>query len=93
MLECSKFFKSISLFKKVGLNFETKDRTLLFKPRGAWRILTESGFCGGNTEQTAFCADHIFGSESDFVFWRCILKIARTEFCRATRGSGVAGQK
>ncbi|MBI5816970.1 MAG: hypothetical protein HZB09_00930 [Candidatus Yonathbacteria bacterium] len=31
------------------------------EPRGAWRILAESGFCGGNAEQTALRADHIFG--------------------------------
>ena len=36
------------------------------KPRGAWRILAESGFCGGNAEQTALRADHIFGSETLF---------------------------
>lgn len=50
-------------FKKVGSNFQIKDRTVLFEPRGAWRILAESGFCGGNAEQTALRADHIFGSE------------------------------
>ena len=76
-------------FKKVGSNFQIKDRTVLFEPRGAWRILAELGFCGGNTEQTALRADRIFASESDFVFWRCILKIARTCFAprRASRGS------
>ena len=53
-------------FKKVGSNFQIKDRTVLFEPRGAWRILAESGFCGGNAEQTALRADHIFGSEALF---------------------------
>src|SRR3989338_2823290 len=53
-------------FKKVGSNFQIKDRTVLFEPRGAWRILAESGFCGGNAEQTALRADHIFGSETLF---------------------------
>ena len=60
----------LHLFKKVGSNFQIKDRTVLFEPRGAWRILAESGFCGGNAEQTALRADHIFASEPDFVFWR-----------------------
>ncbi len=34
-------------FKKVGSNFQIKDRTVLFEPRGAWRILAELGFFGG----------------------------------------------
>ena len=58
--------ENLHLFKKVGSNFEIKDRTVLFEPRGAWRILVESGFCGGNPEQTALRADHIFGSETLF---------------------------
>ena len=31
-------------FKKVGSNFQIKDRTDFFEPRGAWRILAESTF-------------------------------------------------
>ena len=31
-------------FKKVGSNFQIKDRTVFFEPRGAWRILAESTF-------------------------------------------------
>jgi hypothetical protein len=58
--------EKLHLFKKVGSNFQIKDRTVLFEPRGAWRILAESGFCGGNAEQTALRADHIFGSETLF---------------------------
>ena len=58
------------LFKKVGSNFQIKDRTVLFEPRGAWRILAESGFCGGNAEQTALRADHIFGENLNSEFWR-----------------------
>ena len=54
------------LFKKVGSNFLIKDRTVLFEPRGARRIPAESGFSGGNAEQTALRADHIFGSETLF---------------------------
>ena len=53
-------------FKKVGSNFQILDRTVLFEPRGAWRILAELGFFGGNSEQTALRADHIFGSEALF---------------------------
>ena len=57
-------------FKKVGSNFQIKDRTVLFEPRGAWRILAESGFCGGNAEQTALRADHIFSGNLNSEFWR-----------------------
>ena len=71
--------EKLHLFKKVGSNFQIKDRTVLFEPRGAWRILAESGFCGGNAEQTALRADHIFGENSSPELLRCILEIARTE--------------
>ena len=53
----------LHLFKKVGSNFQIKDRTVFFEPRGAWKTLLDSGFGGGNTEQKALRADHIFGSE------------------------------
>ncbi len=58
--------KILREFKKVGSNFEIKDRTFLFEPRGAWKTLLDSGFGGGNSEQTALRADHIFGSETLF---------------------------
>src|SRR5690606_14817874 len=60
----------LHLFKKVGSNFLIKDRTVLFEPRSAWRTLLDSGFFGGNSEQTALRTNHIFASEPDFVFWR-----------------------
>jgi len=50
------------------------------EPRGAWRILAESGFCGGNTEQTALRADHIFGSKTNFQNWRYLLDKVRMYF-------------
>ena len=62
--------EKLHLFKKVGSNFLIKDRTVLFEPRGAWRTLSDSGFFGGNSEQTALRADRIFASDSDFQFWR-----------------------
>ena len=58
--------ENLHVFKKVGSNFFVEARTVLFEPRGAWRILAESGFCGGNVKQTALRADHIFGSETPF---------------------------
>ena len=57
-------------FKKVGSNFQIKDRTVFFEPRGAWRILAESGFCGGNAFVSALRADPISASDSDFRFLR-----------------------
>ena len=58
------------LFKKVGSNFKILDRTVLFEPRGAWKILSDSEFFGGNAEQTALRADHIFGGNLNSEFWR-----------------------
>jgi site-specific DNA recombinase len=58
------------LFKKVGSNFQIKDRTVLFEPRGAWKILSDSEFFGGNAKQTALRADHIFGGNLNSEFWR-----------------------
>ena len=62
--------EKLHLFKKVGSNFIIEARTVLFEPRGAWRILAESGFFGGNSEQTALRADHIFGGNLNSGFWR-----------------------
>jgi hypothetical protein len=48
------------------------------EPRGAWKTLLDSGFGGGNSEQTALRADPISASNSDFQFWRCFLDEVRT---------------
>ena len=72
--------ENLHLFKKVGSNFQIKDRTLLFEPRGAWKTLLDSGFGGGNSEQTALRADHIFGSETLFEILRYSLYKIRTYF-------------
>ena len=58
--------ENLHLFKKVGSNFKILNRTVFFEPRSAWRILLDSGLFGGNSEQTALRADHIFGSETLF---------------------------
>ena len=39
--------EKLHLFKKVGSNFQIKDRTVLFEPRGAWKTLLDSEFGGG----------------------------------------------
>ncbi|MBU0636627.1 recombinase family protein [Patescibacteria group bacterium] len=62
--------EKLHLFKKVGSNFIIEARTVLFEPRGAWRILSDSGFFGGNSEQTALRADHIFDGNLNSEFWR-----------------------
>jgi len=62
--------EKLHLFKKVGSNFVIEARTVLFEPRGAWRILSDSGFFGGNSEQTALRADHIFDGNLNSEFWR-----------------------
>ena len=62
--------EKLHLFKKVGSNFQIKDRTVLFEPRGAWRTLLDSGFFWGNTFVSALRADPISASNSDFQFWR-----------------------
>ena len=54
------------LFKKVGSNFQIKDRTVLFEPRGAWKTLLDSGFGGGNPLVSALRADPILHSETLF---------------------------
>ena len=58
--------ENLHLFKKVGSNFLIKDRTVLFEPRGAWKILLDSGFGGGNALVSALRADPILHSETLF---------------------------
>ena len=62
--------EKLHLYKKVGSNFQIKDRTIFFEPRGAWRILLDSEFGGWNAEQTALRADNIFGGNLNSEFWR-----------------------
>src|ERR1035437_7029873 len=72
--------ENLHLFKKVGSNFLIKDRTVLFEPRSAWRTLLDSGLFGGNSEQPALRADHIFDSEILFEKLRYSLYKIRTFF-------------
>ena len=62
--------EKLHLFKKVGSNFLIKDRTVLFEPRGAWKILLDSGIFGGNAFVSRLWRDPISASNSDFQFWR-----------------------
>jgi len=60
----------LHLFKKVGSNFQIKDRTVLFEPRGAWKNLLDSGILGGNALVSRLRRDPVSASNSDFQFWR-----------------------
>ncbi len=62
--------EKLHLFKKVGSNFQIKDRTVLFEPRGAWKNLLDSGIFGGNAFVSRLRRDPISASNSDFQFWR-----------------------
>ena len=58
------------LFKKVGSNFQIKDRTVLFEPRGAWKTLLDSGFDGGNALVSRLRRDPALSVFSDSEFLR-----------------------
>ena len=62
--------ENLHLFKKVGSNFEIKDRTVFFEPRGARKNLLDSGIFGGNAFVSRLRRDPISASNSDFQFWR-----------------------
>jgi len=68
-------------------NFRITDRTLACDFKNAFRIVEKYHAEARSAEATSY-------DFSESTNWRCILKIARTEFCprRAKRGSGVAGQ-
>ena len=51
----------LHLFQKVGSNFKIHNRTVLFEPRGAWKILAGFGFGGNSAQSSALCADAFFG--------------------------------
>ena len=62
--------EKLHLYKKVGSNFQIKDRTVFFEPRGAWKTLLDSEFGGGNALVSRLRRDPILALKSDFVFWR-----------------------
>ena len=70
----------LHLFKKVGSNFQIKDRTVFFEPRGAWKTLLDSEFGGGNSLVSALRADPILHSETLFENLRYSLYKIRTFF-------------
>ena len=62
--------ENLHLFKKVGSNFKIHNRTVLFEPRGAWKILAGIGFGGNSAPVSRLRRDRISGGNSDFEFWR-----------------------
>jgi uncharacterized protein YigA (DUF484 family) len=72
--------ENLHLFKKVGSNFQIKDRTVLFEPRGAWKTLLDSGFGGGNALVSRLRRDPALSVSSDSEFWRCVLNEVRMYF-------------
>ena len=55
--------ENLHLFQKVGSNFQILNRTVLFTPRPARKILSDAAFFGGNTKQPVRSTDR-FGSEN-----------------------------
>ena len=62
--------ENLHLFKKVGSNFKIHDRTVLFEPRGAWKILAGFGFGGNSAQSSALRADAFFGGNASPEFLR-----------------------
>ncbi len=56
--------ENLHLFQKVGSNFKIHNRTVLFEPRGAWKILAEFGFGGNSAQSSALRADAFFGGNA-----------------------------
>ena len=52
--------ENLHLFQKVGSNFKIHNRTILFEPRGAWKILAGFGFGADRAASPALRADAFF---------------------------------
>jgi len=48
------------------------------EPRSLWRTFSDSGFFGGNREQTALRADHIFASEPESLLYLAFFRTFRS---------------
>jgi len=57
-------------FQKVGSNFKILDRTILFEPREAWKILAGFGFGADSARSSALRADAFFRGNFNSVFVR-----------------------
>ena len=56
--------ENLHLFQKVGSNFKIHNRTVLFEPRGAWKILAGFGFGADSAASPALRAGAFFGENS-----------------------------
>ena len=62
--------ENLHLFQKVGSNFKIHNRTVLFEPRGAWKILAGFGFGADSAQSSALRADAFFRGNFNSVFVR-----------------------
>ena len=62
--------ENLHLFQKVGSNFKIHNRTVLFEPRGAWKILAGFGFGGNSAQSSALRADAFFRGGTQFKLMR-----------------------
>ena len=72
--------EKLHLFKKVGSNFQIKDRTVLFEPRGAWKTLLDSGFGGGECISVAPSTRPRFGFKMRFRFLAVCIRQSSISF-------------
>ena len=62
--------ENLHLFQKVGSNFKIHNRTILFEPRGAWKILVGFGFNSDSPTSSALRADAFFRGGTQFKLMR-----------------------
>ena len=62
--------ENLHLFKKVGLNFRIKDRTVFFKPRGTWQILSNSALSASPAGEVIAPQVRKTSENSEIVNWR-----------------------
>ena len=62
--------ENLHLFQKVGSNFKIHNRTILFEPRGAWKILAGFGFGADSAQSSALRADAFFRGGTQFKLMR-----------------------
>ncbi len=72
--------ENLHLFQKVGSNFKIHNRTVLFEPRGAWKILAGFGFGADSPTSSALRADAFFRGNALTQNLRCMLDKVRNYF-------------
>ena len=64
--------ENLDLFKKVGSNFKILDRTVLFEPRGAWKMLAGEDFCALRAPCEGRSPELSFAEKTDFKMLRAM---------------------